>query len=98
MTRDVVDRFGRTVVDAPRLATRARVRWWTSGEVAKAIGSDIQFVNEAIASGRLRAFKWGRWWRMTSDAVEQFLRASRLPEGRVKRVRGSRPTAPRRRL
>jgi len=53
---------------------RVRRRWWGLGEIAKAVGLARRSVASAVEHGHLVAFKHGHYWRVTNEALEDWLK------------------------
>ena len=59
------------------LAVRDGKRWHTTGEIAESLNVCPHTVRNLIRRGRLRAVRVGHVWRVSPDALEEFIRESR---------------------
>lgn len=58
-----------------------RVKAYTPREVAEIINADMYTVRELLREGRLRGFKLNTHWRITPEALDEFMSKERADEG-----------------
>ncbi len=50
-------------------------RFYAPAEVAEYLSVNVQTVRRWIQAGELRAYRIGRFWRVSREQVEEFLKA-----------------------
>jgi excisionase family DNA binding protein len=48
-------------------------RYWTPEEIAERLKVNVRTVNRWITSGKLRAIRAGRLWRVPDSAIREFV-------------------------
>jgi excisionase family DNA binding protein len=48
-------------------------KYWTPEEIAERLKINVRTVNRWIASGKLRAIRVGRLWRVPDSAIREFV-------------------------
>ncbi len=55
-------------------------RFYSPAEVAKYLSVNVQTVRRWIHAGELRAYRVGKFWRVSREQVEEFLKAHEVSD------------------
>ncbi len=55
-------------------------RFYSAAEVAEYLSVNVQTVRRWIQAGELGAYKIGRFWRVSREQVEEFLKAHEVSD------------------